>query len=371
MNEEKYLVLVVDRDDDIGRKTRYKTPILGRDNVIEVAQEFALVDPEDSDLNAIYAAIKLYDELTSEGKDVEIAILCGTESTDRSADEKIERELLEVLRITGAKGVYLVSDGAEDEYIIPIITSYVPIKSLRRVVIKQAPNIETTYYVIKKFIEDEKIQKKFILPLAIFFLAYGALMLLGKSSYALATSLLIISIYALIKIYKLESYLARFLFLVKERFSAGGLQVIFNTIALVILLAGTLQAIGVAITFTPDNVTPFAKYASVIAGLKALTWWLYLAYLMIFLGRIVETIVNERRLELDPLISSLTNSLVLVLVIFAILSATHVAFTTNPENAVFSAVTSNDFILYISIAIFIVVMRYIIERMTRHPAKVK
>ncbi|MCD6502681.1 MAG: DUF373 family protein [Euryarchaeota archaeon] len=362
---EKYLVLVVDRDDDIGRKTQYKTPILGRDNVLDVAQEFALRDPEDSDLNAIYAAIKLYDELIREGKDVEIAILCGTESADRSADEKIERELLEVLRITEARGVYLVSDGAEDEYIIPIITSYVPIKSLRRVVIKQAPNIETTYYVLKKFIEDEKIQRKFILPLAIFFLAYGALMLLGKSSYALATSLVIISAYALMKIYKLENHFARFLLVIKERFSAGSIQVIFNTIALVILLAGTLQAIGVAITFSPDNVTPFARYASIIAGLKALTWWVYLAYLMAFLGRIVEMLVNEKRLELDPLISSLTNSLVLVLVIFAILSATHVAFTTTPENAVFSAITSNDFILYISIAIFIIIIRYIIEKSTK------
>ncbi len=358
---EKILVLVVDRDDDIGRKTPYRSPIIGRDNILSVAQTFALSDPEDSDLNTIYAAIKLFDQLREEGKDVEIAIICGNESADRSADEKIERELQEVLRVTKATGVYLVTDGAEDEYVVPIITSYVPIKSIQRIVIKQVPKIETTYYVIKKLLEDEKIQRKFVLPLSIFFLVYGILMLVGKSSYALAASLLIISAYAIIKIYKLESHLIRFVNITREKITSGSIQPIFNTVALVIAIGGILQSIGVAINLSPTTTAPLSRYVPIVIGIKNAAWWIYLSYLIIFIGRFLESIMLNKKIVLTAQMHSFSTSLVLVLIVLALLSATEIALATSPEDAVIAAVTSRDFIVYLVLAVLILSIRYVLE----------
>lgn len=47
------LVLCVDLDDDLGRKTEKQTPIIGRGSVEEAAVALATADPEDSDVNEI------------------------------------------------------------------------------------------------------------------------------------------------------------------------------------------------------------------------------------------------------------------------------------------------------------------------------
>ena len=52
----RILVLYVDRDDDIGVKAKIKTPIIGREDNLKAALSFALSDPEDSDVNALFAA---------------------------------------------------------------------------------------------------------------------------------------------------------------------------------------------------------------------------------------------------------------------------------------------------------------------------
>jgi len=54
----RLLVICVDRDDDVGEKTGIQTPVVGRNACIEAAQRLALEDPEDADINSIFAAIK-------------------------------------------------------------------------------------------------------------------------------------------------------------------------------------------------------------------------------------------------------------------------------------------------------------------------
>ena len=60
----KLLVICVDRDNDVGEKTGLETPVVGRNACIEAAQKLALEDPEDADSNAIFSAIKTYEDLS-------------------------------------------------------------------------------------------------------------------------------------------------------------------------------------------------------------------------------------------------------------------------------------------------------------------
>jgi len=85
----KILVLNVDRDDDFGRKAKVKTPIIGIQDNLDAANKLGRADPEDSDLNAIFLAISTYDRLRGEGKDVEVATLCGDISVGMKSDQKI------------------------------------------------------------------------------------------------------------------------------------------------------------------------------------------------------------------------------------------------------------------------------------------
>ena len=163
----KTLVLNVDRDDDFGRKAKVKTPIIGVKDNIDVANKLGQEDPEDSDLNAIFFAISTYKQLINEKKDAEIATICGNIHVGLKSDEILAKQLEDVIQKTGAQDIVLITDGAEDEYILPIIQSRIKITSIRRVSVKQSRELEDTYYRILKLLDDEKVQKQFILPIAL------------------------------------------------------------------------------------------------------------------------------------------------------------------------------------------------------------
>ncbi len=169
----KTLILCVDRDDDLGRKARVNGPVIGRENNVNAAVSLALADPEDSDANAIFAAVSLYDRLKKEGKDVEVATLTGNENVGMKSDENIAKQIDRVVKKINPDDIIFVSDGSEDEFILPIITTRRPIKHMRRVIVRQSKNIESTYYIIVKALKDKKLMKKLLMPIALLFLAYA------------------------------------------------------------------------------------------------------------------------------------------------------------------------------------------------------
>ncbi len=152
----RVLILAIDRDDDFGKKAGVKGPVIGREKCLDAAIKLSLADPEDSDANVLYAAIKLYDELKRrrDFEDVEIALITGHPKVGLKSDTELARQLEEVLKVFPADGVIPVTDGAEDEQIFPIITSRIPIITTHRVVVKQSPGIETTWYIIVKYMKE-------------------------------------------------------------------------------------------------------------------------------------------------------------------------------------------------------------------------
>ncbi|BAD84361.1 hypothetical membrane protein, conserved, DUF373 family [Thermococcus kodakarensis KOD1] len=150
------LILAIDRDDDFGKKAGVKGPVIGRAACLDAAVKLSLADPEDSDANVLYAAIKLYDKLKEKGEfdDVEVALITGHPKVGLKSDMELARQLDEVLKVFPADGVIPVTDGAEDEQIFPIIASKVPIITSHRVVVKQSPGIETTWYIIVKYMKE-------------------------------------------------------------------------------------------------------------------------------------------------------------------------------------------------------------------------
>ena len=71
------LVIAIDRDNDLGRKTGIRSPVIGREANIRASLELGLSDPEESDTNTMLAAIKTYDQLLEKGKKVEVVTICG------------------------------------------------------------------------------------------------------------------------------------------------------------------------------------------------------------------------------------------------------------------------------------------------------
>ena len=150
---KKVLVLCIDRDDDIGRKIKRKGPIIGEKENIETAKELIEADPEESDANAIFAAVKTYREIKSDALDV--VTLTGHVSRGYKADKIILSQLDEVLKkYKKVDGVILVTDGSDDDQVIPLILSKTKILSKKTVIIKQAKELEKSYYVIKQLLQE-------------------------------------------------------------------------------------------------------------------------------------------------------------------------------------------------------------------------
>jgi len=172
----KLLVICIDRDNDVGEKAGIITPVIGRDACIEAAQRLALEDPEDADSNSIFAAIKTYEDLISKGYQVEVVTIAGVKDRGIHADEKILIETKKVLEKFSANGAVIVSDGEDDESVIPVIQNVLPVVSVQRVVMKVSRSVEYSYAVFGKYLKmlayDSKYSKFFLgLP--------GILLLIG------------------------------------------------------------------------------------------------------------------------------------------------------------------------------------------------
>ena len=162
---KKTLVLVVDRDDDFGVKGKVNTPVIGVQNCLDAATAFGISDPEDSDLNALFAAVSVCLEIQEDGHEADVALICGDEKVGHRSDLALVAQLEEVLDEIRPDSVVLVGDGAEDEYIYPIISSRAHVDSVRKVYVKQAPGIEGSFYIITKMLSDPGKRKRFLVPL--------------------------------------------------------------------------------------------------------------------------------------------------------------------------------------------------------------
>ena len=214
MGEEnkKILVLNVDRDNDIGVKAGVKTPIVGYEAVLDAATKLLLVDPEEADGNAMFGALKVYNQLREKYPEIEVAVIAGSEKGGVEADLKINEELDSVLERFPADYVILVTDGFSEEEIVSIVSSRRPIASLHRVVVKHSKSIEETYAVIGRYIKmlwTESPYKQYFIGIpGILMLLFGILSWLKLTEVAMVYSLIIVGIALIVKGMGIDEYIA-------------------------------------------------------------------------------------------------------------------------------------------------------------------
>jgi putative membrane protein len=208
----RILVLCIDRDDDIGSKGGIETPILGRDSCINAGIRLAIEDPEDADANAIFGAIKTYEELISKGYESEVALVSGKFNRGIEADEKIGFEIHDVLAQYKADAAVLVSDGEDDETVIPIIQTMVPVISIQRIIIKHSRSVEYSYAVLGRYIKmlvyDPRYSKFFLGVPGALLVASGLATVFGLTREAIALVLSILGGAFIIRAFDVDKSLA-------------------------------------------------------------------------------------------------------------------------------------------------------------------
>ncbi|MEM4877860.1 MAG: DUF373 family protein [Thermoplasmata archaeon] len=255
------LIISVDRDNDVGRKTDENGPIIGRENNLRVANKLILADPEDSDANAIFGAVSIYDSLKKEGKDVEVITLTGDISVGIKSDQKIRDELLKIKDEIKPTDAILVSDGEEDEFILPIITSIVPVIHVKRIIVKQSKGLESSYYILVRALRDEKVARKIMVPIALIFLAYSVSvfgLLLWKfyfpSSYypdpgtfGIAFVLFTLGLYFLLRGFRVGTKIENAYNKFKKSFIEAKISITSDLLAIFIILFGIISSYDISI----------------------------------------------------------------------------------------------------------------------------
>ena len=293
------LVLCVDLDDDLGRKTGIDTPVIGRAAVEDAAVALATADPEDSDVNVLFEGLHLYETIDDES--VEVAAVTGTNGGDVAANRRIGTEVDTVLAsLSTGEDVraLVITDGAQDESVIPVIRSRIAIDGVSRVVVRQAQDLESMYYTIKQVLDDPETRGTILVPLGILLLIYPLAILFDHYGFAGAvvfglTSALL-GLYVLFRGLALEERLDALVERARSGLFAGRVVLTTYVVAAALLVIGGVS--GVEFVERLRTATPGKPDALIVVAalVRGSVQWFAAAGVTASLGRVTDEYLADR-----------------------------------------------------------------------------
>ena len=248
----RVLVVCIDRDNDLGKNGGVETPVFGRDQCISAGTRLAIEDPEDADANSIFGAVKIYEELVTKGYETEVAVIAGAYNRGVEADEKISSELIAVLSKFKAEGIVIVSDGEDDETVIPLIQAMIPVISIQRIIMRHSRSVEYSYAVFGKYIKmliyDPRYSKFFLGVPGALLIASGFATIFGFTREALALVLSILGVAFVIRAFDIDKAIGSL-----NRTTPSTFIRIFSTFAGIMII---LVGISNGISSIPDGAVP-------------------------------------------------------------------------------------------------------------------
>ncbi|MGP8319833.1 MAG: DUF373 family protein [Methanosarcinaceae archaeon] len=289
------LVICIDRDNDLGEKARVTTPIIGRDDNINAAVKLASADPEDSDTNTIFGGIKVLDDLQSRGIDSEIVTFAGDQNVGVISDQKIARQLEDVLEKFNVESAIFISDGAEDETLVPIVQSRIKIDSVKRIVVMQNANLESTYYILKNAFNDPKISQTFFVPLGLASVIYAVFLLANYPEGAVIGILAAVGLYMLYRGFGLDDTFAMLGENMKMSFYAGKITFITYSAAVLVGLIATVQgAVTLWAYYINGGIWYYGILTLVTIFINTSVWWYVAAALIANFGRLLDIRISGK-----------------------------------------------------------------------------
>lgn len=296
------LILNVDRDNDYGEKVGITGPILGYAECYNAAIKLITSDPEDSDANALFGAIRHYEELQRQGKDVDIGLITGDVDVGTHSDEILSAQLEEMLQQGTFDDLILVTDGAEDDYIVPVIVSRIKIRYVKHIMVRHNQNIESLYYYIVRGLKDKKLVNKFIIPLGLVFLTYGVVSLgfilysifaakvqfVDPSLGAVTFVTIVLGAYFVERGFELGKFAKKLLGSVREYAQETRILFLSYVISSMLIFAGLASSFAIA------RRTDHSALDGLLIFLSLFTWWIYAAVFAREVGTAVDMASSKK-----------------------------------------------------------------------------
>ncbi|MDQ2054030.1 MULTISPECIES: DUF373 family protein [Halobellus] len=282
------LVLCVDRSNDIGRTAGLELPIVGWESVQSLVTDVGLADPEDSSVNCLLEALRVARDLGDEREEAVVAVVSGGGDSLVGADRSLSAQVDALVEEYDPESAVVVLDSANDERVVPVVESRVRIDSVDRVVVRQAHDIESTYYLLKQFLADEELRTTVLVPLGATLLFMPILLTQFAPTVALAGLAALLGAVLLYKGLAIDEYLAEIPERVRAALYSGRVSVVTYAVSLGLGLVGIfLGALSVTPQFGPESIvlrTMQFTYSAVP--------WLALAALTASAGRLLDELIG-------------------------------------------------------------------------------
>ncbi len=280
MVKENVLVLCIDRDDDLGKKAGVTGPVIGRQANIQAATNLLLKDPEDTDANAMFQAVKIYDEIIKTKK-AEVVTITGDSRLGYYADKKVVTQLESILQQFHATSCVFVTDGADDEELLPLISSRIKLDSKRNVVMKQAKELEKTYVTLLSKLKEPYYAKLFFGVPALILISFLISDMLG---YGWRPIVGIVGLYLLLKGFGIEDFIIN---TVRNLFSSSTRTAL---VVYVPIFALALISISIGVNeFINATSAGYSFFESISFGLRPILWpFAIFIIILIMIGRAIE-----------------------------------------------------------------------------------
>ncbi|RQH03532.1 DUF373 family protein [Natrarchaeobius oligotrophus] len=292
------LVVCLDRTDDVGRKTGLRSPIVGWEAVRALVTDIGLADPEDSGVNSLLETLRVAQDLRDDDEKAVVAVVSGDRESMVSADRAVARQLDELIAEHEPESAVVVIDSAEDERLVPIVESRVRVDSVDRVVVRQARDIESTYYLLKQFLADEELRQTVLVPLGLTLLVFPMLAMRIGAAEGAAAITSVIGLFLLYKGFNIDEIMTGVAHQVRESLYSGQVSVVTYVVAAGLTFVGLFAgALGVSsLEDTPGIVVPVVQFAFDSVP------WLTVAALTASVGRLLDEAISE-----EPIRSSFLN----------------------------------------------------------------
>lgn len=322
------LVLNVDRDNDYGEKAGIEGPVVGYEACYNAALKLISGDPEDSDANALFGAIKHYEELLKQGVSSEVALITGDMDVGQVSDERLGRQLELLLSDDKYDDVILVTDGAEDDYIVPLIISRKKMRYVKHIIVRHNQNIESVYYYIVKGLKDKKVINKIIIPAGLVLLTYGIALLgfilfqlvatrttsVDPSLGAITFVTIVLGGYFVERGFEIGKRVKSIFRSVREY--AQETRIIF----LSYVISASMIFVGLASSYVITVNTFKNDVDGVLIFLSMFTWWVYGAFFAREAGMAVEMYVNNNRNGIYRILYGLMFSLSVAFIVYGMIN---------------------------------------------------
>ena len=283
------LVVCIDRGAVIADAAG-ETPVVGERAVRSLVTEVGLDDPEDSRVNCLLEGLRLARERRDEG---ETPVLAAVSAPDESvdSDRAIARQIDDLLADHPVESAVVVTDNAADERLVHVIESRVRVDGVSRVVVRQARDLESTYYLLKQFLADEQLRTTVLVPIGLFLLAVPVLVAVQNVTVALATIASVAGLFLLYKGLGVDDALAVLAGVVRDGLYTGRVSIVTTVVAAGLALVGIVAGV--------ISATPFATEASALTTAMAFLFdsvpWLAIAALTASVGRALDEWLRNAR----------------------------------------------------------------------------